>query len=202
LQFTGLVACSGGGHAIIVKEDESKQQRHNEQVEEEVSWERHQAKSCTDCPQGNGKSWCNGDCHWDSSENDGACKLISMEDIVKEQKAAATIKFRQFEEQDSKSFDGLSSEAKRFVKRIDQPLKLMFPKVRKSAVIAGSILCRTEKMVFFVVVDGIPNVQDAELDIRDRSQPGKNATARLCQCASILSHVKYLGLQPARWCGI
>jgi hypothetical protein len=40
----------------------------------------------------------------------------------------------------------------------------MFPKVRKSAVIAGSILCRTEKMVFFVVVDGAPNVQDAELD--------------------------------------
>ena len=105
-----LHPCSGGGHAKIVKEDESKQQRHNEQVEEEVSWERHQAKSCTDCPQGNGKSWCNGDCHWDSSENDGACKLISMEDIVKEQKAAATIKFRQFEEQDSKSFDGLSSE--------------------------------------------------------------------------------------------
>ncbi len=38
----------------------------------------------------------------------------------------------------------------------------MFPKVRKSAVIAGSILGRTEKMVFFVVVDGTPK-QDAEL---------------------------------------
>lgn len=37
-----LHPCSGGGHAKIVKEDESKQQRHNEQVEEEVSWERHQ----------------------------------------------------------------------------------------------------------------------------------------------------------------
>jgi hypothetical protein len=37
-----LHPCSGGGHAKIVKEDVSKQQRHNEQVEEEVSWGSHQ----------------------------------------------------------------------------------------------------------------------------------------------------------------
>ena len=29
----------------------------------------HYAESCSACPQGNGKSWCNGDCHW----SQGAC---------------------------------------------------------------------------------------------------------------------------------
>eukprot|EP00523_Entomoneis_sp_CCMP467_P008606 CAMPEP_0168722348 /NCGR_PEP_ID=MMETSP0724-20121128/2553_1 /TAXON_ID=265536 /ORGANISM="Amphiprora sp., Strain CCMP467" /LENGTH=710 /DNA_ID=CAMNT_0008769021 /DNA_START=301 /DNA_END=2432 /DNA_ORIENTATION=+ len=30
----------------------------------ELSCGQHKAKSCGECPQGNGKEWCNGDCHW------------------------------------------------------------------------------------------------------------------------------------------
>mmetsp|Transcript_70509 Transcript_70509/g.182926 ORF Transcript_70509/g.182926 Transcript_70509/m.182926 type:complete len:172 (-) Transcript_70509:347-862(-) len=29
-----------------------------------VSCGRHHASSCFECPQGNGKNWCNGDCEW------------------------------------------------------------------------------------------------------------------------------------------
>ena len=30
----------------------------------EVSCGNHNANTCADCPQGNGASWCNGDCQW------------------------------------------------------------------------------------------------------------------------------------------
>ena len=29
-----------------------------------VSCGNHQANSCSDCPQGNGRTWCNGQCQW------------------------------------------------------------------------------------------------------------------------------------------
>ena len=29
-----------------------------------VSCGKHKATTCADCPQGNGASWCNGDCQW------------------------------------------------------------------------------------------------------------------------------------------
>ena len=29
-----------------------------------VNCGKHQAGSCDECPQGNGKYWCNGDCRW------------------------------------------------------------------------------------------------------------------------------------------
>ena len=35
-----------------------------------VSCGNHMASTCADCPQGNGASWCNGDCHW----FDGQCE--------------------------------------------------------------------------------------------------------------------------------
>ena len=28
----------------------------------------HEASSCQDCPQGNGASWCNGDCKWNNNQ--------------------------------------------------------------------------------------------------------------------------------------
>ena len=28
----------------------------------------HEAKTCADCPQGNGPSWCNGQCMWSNGE--------------------------------------------------------------------------------------------------------------------------------------
>ena len=31
----------------------------------------HTAASCSECPQGHGASWCNGDCEWSNNE----CKL-------------------------------------------------------------------------------------------------------------------------------
>merc|ERR1712088_233360 len=34
--------------------------------QEQVSCGNHKADSCEKCPQGNGKSWCNGDCKWTS----------------------------------------------------------------------------------------------------------------------------------------
>merc|ERR1712187_813964 len=39
----------------------------------QVSCGGHQAKSCADCPQGNGADWCNGDCKWER----GQCVLGS-----------------------------------------------------------------------------------------------------------------------------
>ena len=32
-----------------------------------VSCGKHTAGSCSECPQGHGEIWCNGDCRWDSS---------------------------------------------------------------------------------------------------------------------------------------
>ena len=33
-----------------------------------VSCGGHFANTCSACPQGNGASWCNGDCHWQANE--------------------------------------------------------------------------------------------------------------------------------------
>ena len=34
-----------------------------------VSCGRHNADRCSECPQGNGAAWCNGDCQWDNSKS-------------------------------------------------------------------------------------------------------------------------------------
>ena len=34
----------------------------------EVSCGGHYAPTCSDCPQGNGAAWCNGDCVWSNNE--------------------------------------------------------------------------------------------------------------------------------------
>ena len=34
-----------------------------------VSCGNHDASSCQECPQGNGASWCNGDCQWNWNNN-------------------------------------------------------------------------------------------------------------------------------------
>jgi hypothetical protein len=44
----------------------------------EVSCGGHVATSCNECPQGNGETWCNGDCEWDVSNN--RC-LMRSEDL-------------------------------------------------------------------------------------------------------------------------
>ena len=33
-----------------------------------MSFGRHTARTCADCPQGNGAFWCNGDCQWVDSQ--------------------------------------------------------------------------------------------------------------------------------------
>ena len=33
-----------------------------------VSCGNHVAPSCTECPRGNGASWCNGDCIWSNEQ--------------------------------------------------------------------------------------------------------------------------------------
>ena len=35
---------------------------------QQVSCGNHQASSCQECPQGNGPSWCNGDCIWSNNQ--------------------------------------------------------------------------------------------------------------------------------------
>ncbi|KAL7550701.1 hypothetical protein ACHAWF_013925 [Thalassiosira exigua] len=43
-----------------------------------VSCGNRVARTCADCPQGNGQSWCNGDCKWSTeSKSGGACVLLS-----------------------------------------------------------------------------------------------------------------------------
>ena len=41
-----------------------------------VSCGGHRARTCRDCPQGNGHSWCNGDCQWNWNRN--TCGPISQ----------------------------------------------------------------------------------------------------------------------------
>ena len=38
-----------------------------------VSCGNHQARTCSECPQGNGASWCNGVCTW----SDGKCIALA-----------------------------------------------------------------------------------------------------------------------------
>merc|ERR1719271_1149602 len=37
-------------------------------VSAEVLCGGHYAATCDDCPQGNGRSWCNGDCTWENNK--------------------------------------------------------------------------------------------------------------------------------------
>ena len=37
-------------------------------LENLVSCGNHLASTCSDCPQGHGASWCNGDCRWAAEE--------------------------------------------------------------------------------------------------------------------------------------
>ena len=38
-------------------------------LETDVSCGGHRATFCIDCPQGNGASWCNGECTWDNDNS-------------------------------------------------------------------------------------------------------------------------------------
>mmetsp|Transcript_19001 Transcript_19001/g.41166 ORF Transcript_19001/g.41166 Transcript_19001/m.41166 type:complete len:506 (-) Transcript_19001:247-1764(-) len=58
-----------------------------ENVRDEVNCGSHPALTCANCPQGNGASWCNGDCIW-SSENGGECQQeVALADVEKEDEA-------------------------------------------------------------------------------------------------------------------
>ena len=37
-------------------------------INDEVDCGSHEAKTCAECPQGNGPSWCNGQCMWSNEE--------------------------------------------------------------------------------------------------------------------------------------
>jgi len=54
--------------------DIEREERHEDtSVKEEVSCGNHEASSCAECTQGNGASWCNGECEWTYSEDGGKC---------------------------------------------------------------------------------------------------------------------------------
>ena len=42
-----------------------------------MSCGNHNAKSCLECPQGNGANWCNGDCEWLNEECAPKGKYVS-----------------------------------------------------------------------------------------------------------------------------
>ena len=42
-----------------------------------VSCGVHNATTCSDCPEGNGASWCNGDCKWAN----GRCQPEGLEGV-------------------------------------------------------------------------------------------------------------------------
>merc|ERR1712150_329209 len=44
----------------------------------------HTAKRCGDCPQGNGRSWCNGDCSWSDESN----SCVPLDDTICRDKAS------------------------------------------------------------------------------------------------------------------
>ena len=39
----------------------------------------HRAPSCSDCPQGNGAAWCNGECEWFENDNENLNECINKE---------------------------------------------------------------------------------------------------------------------------
>ena len=39
----------------------------------------HRAPSCSDCPEGNGAAWCNGECEWFENGNENLNECISKE---------------------------------------------------------------------------------------------------------------------------
>ena len=34
----------------------------------------HTANTCADCPEGNGEVWCNGECQWVGTDDNGQCQ--------------------------------------------------------------------------------------------------------------------------------
>jgi len=61
--------------------NESTNSQQNDSIKEEVSCGNHRASSCAECPQGNGASWCNGECEWTVSEDGGVCQSKSSSRI-------------------------------------------------------------------------------------------------------------------------
>lgn len=59
------------------KDIETEEHHTDTSVKEEVSCGNHEASSCAECPQGNGASWCNGECEW-TSENGGVCQSKTL----------------------------------------------------------------------------------------------------------------------------
>jgi len=56
-----------------VEEDKKSENHHTvTSTKDNVNCGNHDAPTCADCPQGNGASWCNGECEW-SNENE-ACQ--------------------------------------------------------------------------------------------------------------------------------
>ena len=49
-----------------------------------VSCGNHQAATCSECPQGNGAAWCNGDCEWQGDEcvPSGEQKALDLEIFI------------------------------------------------------------------------------------------------------------------------
>merc|ERR1719367_1231524 len=66
------------------------------EVEDQVNCGGHKADSCDKCPQGHGKSWCNGDCMWTSQ---GRCTdKISYQLFLKGGCATENSKYPRWEE--------------------------------------------------------------------------------------------------------
>ena len=62
------------------KDIEREDDHEDTSVKEEVSCGNHGAPSCAECRQGNGASWCNGECEWTESEDGGICQSKTSKD--------------------------------------------------------------------------------------------------------------------------
>ncbi len=68
----GILNCGGPSTVWRVKVNPNNNTAFQLMVAGPVNCGGHSALVCEDCPDGNGATWCNGDCSWDDS--DGVCK--------------------------------------------------------------------------------------------------------------------------------
>jgi len=90
--FTNRKAISGDEMNVLLQNEvaqvkerdewfHSTLEHENERTSKEVSGGKvscgnHRSSSCAGCPQGNGASWCNGECEWSEDENGGVCQPL------------------------------------------------------------------------------------------------------------------------------
>mmetsp|Transcript_105484 Transcript_105484/g.264146 ORF Transcript_105484/g.264146 Transcript_105484/m.264146 type:complete len:432 (-) Transcript_105484:34-1329(-) len=75
--LVAITLCPGPVSAWLWgKSSEDASTKPESSMEGTVSCGGHRARSCEECPQGNGPDWCNGDCSWDTAQKE--CILAGL----------------------------------------------------------------------------------------------------------------------------